>query len=67
TGDNAAGIALIKQAKQLTSSLSQGAVTHQTAALSTAKDDTAPLAKQEKAALGMVDGKALDTAKQDAA
>ncbi|MCL9851917.1 type VI secretion system Vgr family protein (plasmid) [Ralstonia solanacearum P673] len=66
TGDNAAGIALIKQAKQLTASLSQGAVTHQTAALSTAKDDTAPLAKQEKAALGMVDGKALDTAKQDA-
>ncbi len=41
TGDNVAGIALIKQAKQLTSSLSQGAVTHQTAALSTAKDDRA--------------------------
>ncbi|WP_196385720.1 type VI secretion system Vgr family protein, partial [Ralstonia solanacearum] len=38
TGDNAAGIALIKQAKQLTSSLSQGAVTHQTAALSTGQD-----------------------------
>ncbi len=67
TGDNAAGIALIRQAKQLTSSLSQGATTHQTAALSTAKDDSAPLARQEKAASGMVDGKALDAAQQDAA
>ncbi|MGK2832814.1 DUF2345 domain-containing protein, partial [Ralstonia pseudosolanacearum] len=67
TGDNAAGIALIRQAKQLTSSLSQGATTHQTAALSTAKDDSAPLAQQEKAASGMVDGKALDAARQDAA
>ena len=66
TGDNAAGIALIKQAKALTETLGQGAVTHQTAALSTAKDDNAPLAKQEKAAAGMVDGKALDAAKQDA-
>ncbi|QIK21563.1 type VI secretion system tip protein VgrG (plasmid) [Ralstonia solanacearum] len=67
TGDNAAGIALIRQAKQLTSSLSQGATTHQTAALSTAEDDNAPLAKQETAASGMVDGKALDAAQQDAA
>ncbi|AZU59804.1 type VI secretion protein [Ralstonia pseudosolanacearum] len=67
TGDNAAGIALIRQAKQLTASLSQGATTHQTAALSTAKDDSAPLAKQETAASGMVDGKALDAAQQDAA
>ncbi|WP_303678794.1 type VI secretion system Vgr family protein [Ralstonia mannitolilytica] len=66
TGDNAAGIALIKQAKELTSSLGQGAVTHQTAALDTAKDDEAPLAKQAKAAAGMVDGKALDAARQDA-
>jgi uncharacterized protein involved in type VI secretion and phage assembly len=66
TGDNAAGIALIKQAKELTSSLGQGAVTHQTAALATAKDDKAPLAKQAKAVAGMVDGKALDAAKQDA-
>ncbi|NKA33056.1 type VI secretion protein [Ralstonia solanacearum] len=66
TGDNAAGIALIKQAKALTSSLGQGAVTHQTAALTTAKDDNAPLAKLEKASAGMVDGKALDAAKQDA-
>ncbi|ATG21426.1 type VI secretion protein [Ralstonia pickettii] len=66
TGDNAAGIALIKQAKALTASLGQGALTHQTAGLSTAKDDNAPLAKQEKAAAGMVDGKALDAAKQDA-
>ena len=65
TGDNAAGIALIKQAKALTSSLGQGAVTHQTAGLSAAKDDNAPLAKQEKAAAGMVDGQALDAAKQD--
>ncbi|WP_426400945.1 type VI secretion system Vgr family protein (plasmid) [Ralstonia sp. R-29] len=66
TGDNAAGIALIKQAKALTASLGQGAVTHQTAALATAKDGTAPLGKQEKSAAGMVDGKALDAAKQDA-
>ncbi|MFX3551233.1 type VI secretion system Vgr family protein, partial [Ralstonia mannitolilytica] len=66
TGDNAAGIALIKQAKELTSSLGQGAVTHQTAALDTAKNDDAPLAKQAKAVAGMVDGKALDAAKQDA-
>ncbi|MGA3948532.1 type VI secretion system Vgr family protein [Ralstonia nicotianae] len=66
TGDNAAGIALIKQAKALTETLGQGAVTHQTASLSAAKDDDAPLAKQEKAAAGMVDGKALDAAKQDA-
>ena len=66
TGDNAAGIALIKQAKSLTASLGQGAVTHQTAALATAKDDDAPLGKQAKAAAGMVDGKALDAAKQDA-
>ena len=66
TGDNAAGIALIKQAKSLTESLGQGAVTHQTAALATAKNDDAPLAKQAKAAAGMVDGKALDAAKQDA-
>lgn len=66
TGDNAAGIALTKQAKALTETLGQGAVTHQTAALSAAKDDNAPLAKQEKAAAGMVDGKALDAAKQDA-
>ncbi|MFX5530125.1 hypothetical protein ABTD83_19600, partial [Acinetobacter baumannii] len=66
TGDNAAGIALIKQAKSLTASLGQGAVTHQTTALATAKDDAAPLGKQAKAAAGMVDGKALDAAKQDA-
>jgi len=66
TGDNAAGIALIKQAKSLTESLGQGAVTHQTAALATAKNDDAPLAKQAKAAAGMVDGKTLDAAKQDA-
>ncbi|CAJ0683451.1 type VI secretion system Vgr family protein [Ralstonia holmesii] len=66
TGDNVAGIALIKQAKELTSSLGQGAVTHQTAALDTAKNDDAPLVKQAKAVAGMVDGKALDAAKQDA-
>ncbi len=42
-------------------------MTHQTAPLSTARDDDAPLPKQAKAAAGMVDGKALDTARQDAA
>ncbi|MBU9581134.1 DUF2345 domain-containing protein, partial [Ralstonia mannitolilytica] len=46
--------------------LGQGAVTHQTAALDTAKNDDAPLAKQAKAVAGMVDGKALDAARQDA-
>jgi len=67
TGDNAAGIALIRQAKSLTQMLGEGAVKHQTAALLTAKDDEAPLAKLETAASGMVDGKGLDAAMQDAA
>lgn len=66
-GDNAAGVALLKQASDLTRSLGKGAATHQTAPLATAKDDEAPLPKQAKAAGGMVDGKALDSAKQDAA
>ena len=66
TGDNAAGIALLKQGKALTASLGQGAATHQTAALATAQGDDAPLTSQTKAAAGMVDGKALDAARQDA-
>lgn len=67
TGDNAAGIALIRQARTLTQTLGQGAVNHQTAALSTAKDDQAPLGKLETIATGMVDGKELAAAQADAA
>ncbi len=67
TGDNAAGIALLRQASDLTRSLGEGAATHQTAPLSLAKGDDAPLPKQAKAAASMVDGKALDAARQDAA
>ncbi|MCO4889639.1 type VI secretion system tip protein VgrG [Cupriavidus sp. WGtm5] len=66
TGDNAAGIALLRQAGDLVKTLSQGATTHQTQALSTGKDDEAPLQKQTQAASGMVDGQALETAKDDA-
>ncbi|SPC18163.1 type VI secretion system Vgr family protein [Cupriavidus taiwanensis] len=67
TGDNAAGIALLRQAGDLVRTLSDGATTHQTQALSTGKDDDAPLAKQAKAAAGMVDGHSLKAAKADAA
>ncbi|MEC3767671.1 type VI secretion system Vgr family protein [Cupriavidus sp. SS-3] len=67
TGDNAAGIALLRQAGDLVRTLSEGATTHQTRALSTAKDDGSPLAKQAKAAAGMVDGHSLEAAKADAA
>ncbi|WP_354686988.1 type VI secretion system tip protein VgrG, partial [Cupriavidus necator] len=67
TGDNAAGIALLRQAGDLVKTLGQGATTHQTQALSTGKDDEAPLPKQLKAASGMVDGQALEAAKDDAA
>ncbi|WP_183284371.1 type VI secretion system Vgr family protein [Cupriavidus alkaliphilus] len=67
TGDNAAGIALLRQAGDLVRTLSDGATIHQTQALSTSKDDEAPLAKQAKAAAGMVDGQSLEAAKGDAA
>ncbi|MBB3010458.1 type VI secretion system Vgr family protein [Cupriavidus alkaliphilus] len=67
TGDNAAGIALLRQAGDLVRTLSDGATTHQTQALSAGKDDEAPLAKQAKAAAGMVDGQSLEAAKGDAA
>ncbi|UDM50771.1 type VI secretion system Vgr family protein [Cupriavidus sp. MP-37] len=66
TGDNAAGIALLRQAGDLVRTLSDGAITHQAQALSTGKDDAAPLAKQAKAAAGMVDGQSLDAAVDDA-
>ncbi|AMR76297.1 type VI secretion system Vgr family protein [Cupriavidus nantongensis] len=67
TGDNAAGIALLRQAGDLVRTLSDGAVTHQTQALSTGKGVDSPLAKQAKAAAGMVNGQSLEAAKEDAA
>ncbi|PVY69122.1 uncharacterized protein (DUF2345 family), partial [Cupriavidus alkaliphilus] len=67
TGDNAAGIALLRHAGDLVKTLSDGATTHQTQTLSTGKDDEAPLAKQAKAAAGMVDGQSLEVAEGDAA
>ncbi|SPA27407.1 conserved hypothetical protein; putative VGR-RELATED PROTEIN [Cupriavidus taiwanensis] len=66
TGDNAAGIALLRQAGDLVRTLSDGATTHQSQALSTGKDDESPLAKQTTAAAGMVDGQSLEAAKADA-
>uniref|UniRef100_UPI003F497F30 type VI secretion system Vgr family protein n=1 Tax=Cupriavidus taiwanensis TaxID=164546 RepID=UPI003F497F30 len=67
TGDNAAGIALLRQAGDLVRTLGQGATTHQSQGLSTGKDDEAPLAKQARAAAGMVDGQSLEAAREDAA
>ncbi|AMR80598.1 type VI secretion system Vgr family protein [Cupriavidus nantongensis] len=67
TGDNAAGIALLRQAGDLVRTLGQGATTHQSQGLSTGKDDEAPLVKQARAAAGMVDGRSLEAARDDAA
>ncbi|WP_373376157.1 type VI secretion system Vgr family protein [Cupriavidus nantongensis] len=67
TGDNAAGIALLRQAGDLVRTLDQGATTHQSQGLSTGKDDEAPLTRQAKAAAGMVDGLSLAAARGDAA
>ncbi|SOZ14417.1 conserved hypothetical protein; putative VGR-RELATED PROTEIN [Cupriavidus taiwanensis] len=67
TGDNAAGIALLRQAGDLVRTLSDGATTHQTQALSTGKGDESPLAKHARAAAGMVDGQSLEAAQGDAA
>ncbi|SOY70369.1 type VI secretion system Vgr family protein [Cupriavidus taiwanensis] len=67
TGDNAAGIALLRQAGDLVRTLSDGATTHQSQALSTGKDDESPLAKHARAAAGMVDGQSLEAAQGDAA
>ncbi|SPR98425.1 conserved hypothetical protein [Cupriavidus taiwanensis] len=67
TGDNAAGIALLRQAGDLVKTLCEGAITHQSRALSTGTDDESPLAKQAKAAAGMVDGQSLDAAREDTA
>ncbi|REE91292.1 type VI secretion system Vgr family protein [Cupriavidus plantarum] len=66
TGDNAAGIALIRQARMLTRTLGDGAVSHQAPALSVAKSDRAPLGRLEAAVQGMVDGKDLAAARADA-
>ncbi|SPA46253.1 type VI secretion system Vgr family protein [Cupriavidus taiwanensis] len=67
TGDNAAGIALLRQAGDLVRTLSDGATTHQSQALSTGKDDESPLTKHARAAAGMVDGQSLEAAQGDAA
>ncbi|SPS00192.1 type VI secretion system Vgr family protein [Cupriavidus taiwanensis] len=67
TGDNAAGIALLRQAGDLVRTLSEGAATHQSQGLSTGKDDEAPLARQARAAAGMVDRQSLEAARGDAA
>ncbi|MEM5278485.1 contractile injection system protein, VgrG/Pvc8 family [Cupriavidus taiwanensis] len=67
TGDNAAGIALLRQAGDLVRTLSDVARTHQSQALSTGKGDEPPLAKQARAAAGMVDGQSFEAAQGDAA
>ncbi|WP_427311558.1 type VI secretion system Vgr family protein [Cupriavidus sp. H39] len=67
TGDNAVGIALLRQADDLVKTLSDGATTHQSQALSTGMGDESPLAKQARAAAGMVDGQSLEAAQGDAA
>ncbi|MBY4897536.1 type VI secretion system Vgr family protein [Cupriavidus sp. AU9028] len=67
TGDNAAGIALIRQAKDLTGKLGEGARNHQTMALRNGDDDKGPLAMLLSAASVMVDGSDYDAAAEDAA
>ena len=76
-GDNAAGIALMKQAVKLGETFSEAAKTHQTVALatsigsvkagaSTLSDKEAPLAALMTAVSGMVGGDSLDAARADA-
>ncbi len=76
-GDNAAGIALMKQAVKLGETFSEAAKTHQTVALatsigsikagaSTLSDKEAPLAALLTAVSGMVGGDSLDAARADA-
>lgn len=77
SGDNAAGIALLKQAVKLGETFSAAATTHLTVGLaghagsskanaSTLDDRAAPLAALLKAASGMVTGASLDAARADA-
>ncbi|SOY41349.1 type VI secretion system Vgr family protein [Cupriavidus taiwanensis] len=67
TGDNAAGIALLRQGSDLARTLGQAAAVHQVPPLSVAADEQAPLPAQARAAAGMVDGQDLDAALADAA
>jgi len=76
-GDNAAGIALMKQAVKLGETFNEAAVTHKTVALassvgstkagaSSMSDKEAPLAAMMTAVSGMVGAADLDTARTDA-
>lgn len=76
-GDNAAGIALLKQATKIAETFSAAAITHKTVALasyagavkadeSALDDKAAPLKALLKAASGMVGGTGLDAARADA-
>ncbi|SOZ33789.1 conserved hypothetical protein [Cupriavidus taiwanensis] len=67
TGDNAAGVALLRQASDLTRTLGEAAAVHQVPPPSVADDDQAALPKQVKAAAGMVDGQDFHAALADAA
>ena len=67
TGDNAAGIALLRQASDLARALGDAAAVHQVPPPSVAADDQAPLPAQVKAAAGMVDGQDFHAALADAA
>ena len=77
-GDNAAGIALLKQAVKIGETFSQAAATHETVGLaahlgaaksnaSALDDKAAPLKAMLSAVSGMVGGASLDAAKGDAA
>ena len=78
SGDDAAGMALSKQAANLIKTFSQAAGTHQTVKLagnegttaanqSVRDDQAAPMPALVKSVSGMVDGKDLDQARADAA
>ena len=77
-GDNAPGMALAKQAQQLSQTFHQAATTHQTVGLATAAgsqqadqsaldDQAAPAAALTKSLSGMVSGTSLPNAQADAA
>ncbi|MGY8526894.1 type VI secretion system Vgr family protein [Paracidovorax citrulli] len=67
SGENAAGIALIRQARDLTRKLGEGATKHKTTALRNGEGDRGSLGKLEAAAAVMVDGSDYQAAVQDAA
>lgn len=77
-GDNAAGLALLKQALTLATTFSQAAATHQTTTLATAigtqqasasnlSDQAAPMKALHQAAAGMVSPASFSQAQSDAA